>query len=389
MVRGTAQPAPTEVLLGVRLRELDHGAALPALGRAHADRLAADRGQPRREPLEVAGGRVDDQLPGRRVLGVVEVAQEPVHQLVGREVLHEVGAERLATDHAAPAQHQVHHARLQPVGRDAHRVQVVVVREQHLLGVRGALDVGERVAEPRGRLVLLRLRRGRHARGEIAREERGVPGEEPQDPLDVLVVGRVVHPPHAGRRAPAEIRQQARPAEAVVPGELRVAAGPDGEGRKEQVERVAQRVGAAEGAEVPDTAPAPPAVDGRPRPLLPEVDRQVGVALVVLQPDVVAGLVRLDQGVLEQERVHVAGGHRPVDVGCHLDELGRPFGEPERVPEVVGEARAQRARLPDVERGPGGVPEDVDTWPVGDRRRLRPVPHAPDRGTTLGRGPSA
>ena len=52
----------------------------------------------------------------------------------------------------------------------------------------------------------------------------------------------------------------------------------------------------------------------RPRPLVVDGQGQPRVALVVLQPDVEAGLELLDQVVLEEQGLGLGAHHHPLDV---------------------------------------------------------------------------
>ena len=90
--------------------------------------------------------------------------------------------------------------------------------------------------------------------------------------------------------------------------------------------------GVAVGAEVADALALASPHHGRPRPLVVEGDGQPRVALVVLQPDVVAGQVGLDERVLEDEGLDLAVDHHPLDVvglGHHLRRPGQRLARAE------------------------------------------------------------
>jgi hypothetical protein len=91
-----------------------------------------------------------------------------------------------------------------------------------------------------------------------------------------------------------------------------------------------------------------------------------GVRFVVLQADVVAGLVALDQVRLQQQRLSLRVRDRGVDSGGSLDHPADPLTARVR---VRGNAVAQVHRLPDVEDGPVGVLELVDARAGGEVRR--------------------
>jgi hypothetical protein len=89
-------------------------------------------------------------------------------------------------------------------------------------------------------------------------------------------------------------------------------------------------------------------------------DLQVGVALVVAKQDVVARLERLDQVVLEQQRLGLGAHHG----GLHARDLRDHVADARAAVallEVVGNALLQVARLAHVEHRARGVEVAVDT----------------------------
>ena len=103
-----------------------------------------------------------------------------------------------------------------------------------------------------------------------------------------------ISPTH-GPGALLDVEQQARPAEAGVMGELVLAARADRERAQQQVERLADRVGVAVGAEVAHALLLGAPHDHGPGPLFVERHREERVALVVDQADVEPRPVLLDQ----------------------------------------------------------------------------------------------
>ena len=134
--------------------------------------------------------------------------------------------------------------------------------------------------------------------------------EEVDQLRDELVVLLVVDRVDARRRALLDVRVQARPAESVVPVELGLRARPDRERAQQQVERLADGVRVRVRTEVADALALLAAQHHRARPLLVERDREVRVRLVVLQADVEAGPVLLDEVELEEERLDLVARPR-------------------------------------------------------------------------------
>ena len=124
----------------------------------------------------------------------------------------------------------------------------------------------------------------------------------------VLLLGDVAD---AGRPAALdEVVQARRPRR---PPRLRAVAGAVLEELAQQVERVAHALGVRERAEVRAPAPVPLAREVDPREVLVERDRDVGVRLVVAQPDVEARPVLLDEVLLGEQRLGLGLGDDEVD----------------------------------------------------------------------------
>src|SRR5690606_17875794 len=112
-------------------------------------------------------------------------------------------------------------------------------------------------------------------------------------------------------------------------------------------QRLAHRGHARIRAEVAPRDAARSAVQGQPRPRFLG-DQHAGIALVVAQQHVVARPPRLDQPVLQQQRLGLGAGDRDLharDLGQHGDRPRRLWGGAE----VGGDALFQRARLAHVE----------------------------------------
>ena len=158
-------------------------------------------------------------------------------------------------------------------------------------------------------------------------------------------------------------------------GELGVRARADREAADQQVQGRPDGAGVAVGTEVADALALAPPHHGRAGPLLVEGDGEPRVALVVLEADVVAGQVRLNERVLQDQGVDLAVDHHPLHVvglGHHLGRAGHELG---RVLPVVGQAVAQGLGLPHVEDPALGVVELVGARGVRDGAGRRPIVH--------------
>ena len=164
-------------------------------------------------------------------------------------------------------------------------------------------------------------------------------------PLAVLLLGDVAD---AGRPAALDVVVQAR--RAGAPPGLGPLAGAEEEDLAQQVERAAHALGARVGAEVRALAPVALAREVDAREVLVQRDRDVGVGLVVAQPDVEARLVLPDEVLLGEQRLRLGVHDDRLDV---LDLVGgRARAVQRRVREVGRDALAQRLRLADVDHPP-------------------------------------
>ncbi len=277
------------------------------------------------------------------------------------------------------------HRRFERVLVDAHHVEVLGPLGHDLLALARHPQRVEPVAQPRGALEVEVLGRLLHLGQEPALHVVGVAGQERHEVGHHGVVALVVHRPDARARAPLDVEQQAGLAQLGVPLELAVRAGAHLEGAQQKVEGVADGAHVRVGAEVAHLGPAPAPDHRRPRPLVGEGHRQRGVRLVVDQPDVEAGPVPLDEGVLEEDGLDLVGDLDPLDVVGHRHHLGRAGRQGGGVGEVVAQPAAQGLGLAHVQdpplarRGTGRSPECREWSPeaVACAHHYCAVPHRP------------
>ena len=251
--------------------------------------------------------------------------------------------------------------------RQSDGVVVLVPLAHHLLALDGLADRSQLVPQP-GRPLELQVRGRRpHLALEPFDDRLGVAVEEVGQLADERgVVGRadVVD---ARRRALLDVGVQAGPAEPPVPLELVVVAGADRERPQQEVERLPDGVGMGERPVVADAVALGAPHHHGPGPLLADGDGQVGVGLVVLQPDVEAGLVLLDEVELEEQRLDLVADQGPLHALGGGDHLPGPGQEQRRVDEIVVEAAAEALGLADVDDAAVPVLELVGPGSVRNR----------------------
>ena len=189
--------------------------------------------------------------------------------------------------------------------------------------------------------------------------------------------------PTHGRRALADVAEQARPADLSGPLEHPGRAGPGREDPQQQVEGLADGPGVRVGAEVADPLLLRAAHHLQPRELLVEGHGQAGIALVVAVLDVEPRVELLDPAVLQLQGLDLGADHRPLHGGRGGHHGLGPRVQVREVLEVRRESRPQAARLADVDDPAVRVAEPVDPRRLRDRPRRGTVRRRISHPTTL------
>ena len=315
----------------------------------------------------------DDHPAGDRRRGAVVLEQEGLGDLPRVAVL----THRLVLARQVEAlslrQHAVAHledlcVRVASLDRHGDQVRAAQRAAGHLLALHHRAHRVEPVAEERRPLEVLGLGGLLHLRLEVARDLLVAAGEEGDDPVDVSPVLLLVDVAHAGRLAAIDVVVET--GDPRAPAGLRSLAGPVLEELAEQVEGLANALGAGEGAEVGAIGPVALASEVDARKLLVEADADVRIGLVVPQPDVEPGAVALDEALLRKQRLGLVPGDQELDRVRPVDQLGRAAHARSAAPALAREVRrdplADRVRLADVEGLTRPVAENVDAGSVGE-----------------------
>ena len=159
------------------------------------------------------------------------------------------------------------------------------------------------------------------------------------------------------------MKVQAGPLRPDIPGEA-PGAGGQPQGREHRVQSLAGLIPAAKGAEVPGTVLGHLVDHGKAGILLPGQPHK-GIALVVLQQDVILGAVALDQGVFQHQGLKLTGdedGIEVVHLGHHLPGLGGVAGA---VLKILADPVLQLLGLAHINDLTGLVHHQVNAWRQG------------------------
>ena len=353
----------------VALGEVEDPALAAALGGADLDAAAAPLGQDLLEDRQLRAlreRRLDDDQRRDRERARVVLEDELLGDDRRRLLALVLEVERLAVGQHAVADLEDLRVGLGALDVDRHRVVGAGALVGDALALEQRADGLQAVAVERGALVVLLARVPVHAVLEIALDLLEAPAQERDhavDPLPVLLLGHVAD---AGRPAALDVVVEA--GGAGVAARLGALAAAQLEDLAQQVERAAHALGARVGAEVDAVAPVPLAREVDARELLVEADRDVGVRLVVAQPDVEARLVLLDEGLLGEQRLRLGGDHERLEV---VDLVGqRARAVERRICKMACNPLPERLRLAHVDDAPAGVAEQVDPGLVGEASSL-------------------
>ena len=234
------------------------------------------------------------------------------------------------------------------------------------------------VAQLRRLLELQLLGMREHARLQPLKQLLGLAAQQGLGALHIHRIGFGRHHAHAGGRTALDLEQQARP-RAV--GKHRVLAGAQAKHLLQQLDGFLHRPPVGVGAEVAVALVDGTAVVRHARKALPRCralaierchasDSEEGVALVVAEQDVVLRVLRLDEVVLQQQRLGLGahhGGLQARDFADHVADA-RP---PVVLAEIAAHALFQVACLAYVEQQAGGVEIAVNARQLRQGGHLR------------------
>ena len=246
-------------------------------------------------------------------------------------------------------------------------LRVVLLQRPDLLLV----DLGVLEIQPLGRLG---------HQGLVMADDLPAPARQDVDDLvDVVGILLLGNPADARGLAAADVEVQAGPELLLEDGlgrDVQVA-GAQGIGLAEEIHEVPGMHHAAVGAEIPvpmGLVDAPG--DEHPRELVPG-HANPGIGLGILQEDVVAGLVLLDEVVLQQQGVGLRIHHRVLRVGDLGNEDARLRRQPLRRHEVLRDPLVQVLRLPHIDDIPRSVIIPVDARGMRKEGYFLPYGHRP------------
>ena len=328
-----ADPLLLEGVVRVALGELGEMPLLAALRHEQVHRTLPPLLRERDECRRVRKRNGNDDLRGHRGRDRVVLPEERREHLGRCGALGSLEREMVAAHDRPVADAEDLHDRVALGDGRREDVEVVALVRVDLLAVEGPLDGLQPVAQLGRALESEGVRGDLHLATRIAGERLVAAFEEEDALLDRGAVLLLRGVPDAWRGASLEMKEEARTTArqrrrrdglppAVGVRDDRELAGAVRKELLQKVERLVDRLGVRERTEVPGGA-----VPERPRPedageILSEGHLHIGIGLVVLEPDVVAGMVLLDEVRLEEERLRDAAGE---DVLEPLGALDHPY----------------------------------------------------------------
>ena len=296
-------------------------------------------------------------LVGDEAAALVELGQQRGHHLVVVEAMVLEGIGLVAGELSLPHEYDLDLDE-PPFAVQSEDVLVRAPVGHHALLLQGLLHRPDAVAEPGGLLELQGVRPGAHPALQLPQQVGALAFDEEDRLPQVPRVFLRVHRQDARGRTALDLELEARP---IPVAEVVVGAASEEEVLLDDVQGVAHghrgSVGAEVAAAVPDDAPGgqhPGPSAGR------DLDAQI--ALVVLQADVVAGLVLLDQVVLEDQGFLLVAGHQGLDV-VRLAHEEHDVGPAVAAPHVGPDPGPQVLGLAHVDHLAGRIAHQIDARP--------------------------
>ena len=201
------------------------------------------------------------------------------------------------------------------------------------------------------------LRRLLHLRRQVGLDLFKPPLQQGDGLGDGLVVGGLQFVSPAIAVAFVHVEVQAGPLLADVPGEL-LSAGGQAQGSTQGIDDGLGVFPAGIGAEVPGPVLRHLACQGEPGiGLVGQAD--IGIALVVLEQDVIPGLVPLDEGALQHQGLELAVGDDHVEVVDLADHGPGLLGMGGGVLKILGDPIFQRLGFAHIDDGVLGILHDI------------------------------
>ena len=366
LLPGGPAPLPGQALHRIGVGHLHQAGLVPPLGLVELHLAAPLFAQGLAQGVGVGGQGVHRDDLGDLLVVQVIPGQELFPDLlqVGPVVEHELPLVGQAA--VAVAQHRG--ADRIRRARQGHHVHLQALVHHHLLAFGHLGDGGDLVPQQGGRLKLQPLAGLLHPLGQGLEDVLFAVADQVHRPPDGLVVLLAADAAAAHPHALADVGVEAGPALAQVLGEAPAAPGQ----QKGVLGALGHLPGGKAGGVGADVFGAVLLFLQGERQAGPGLPRHldVGVALVVLEQDVVFGGVGLDLAGLQHQRLELALADDDVKaegVGDHLGDLvvvGHPL------PEILADPGAQPLGLADINDLAAFVPDDIDPWQQGQHAGL-------------------
>ena len=141
------------------------------------------------------------------------------------------------------------------------------------------------------------------------------------------------------------------------------------EGRADGVDHLLRSASAAVGAEILCAVVLDAVRKRDPRICLAQVEPQIGIALVILQQDVVLGHIVLDERAFEHQRLELRGRADRLEMVDERDHAARLRIVGGRILKVLADAVLQFFRLADVDDRIARVLHQIDAGLIRQRQR--------------------
>ena len=193
--------------------------------------------------------------------------------------------------------------------------------------------------------------------------------EEPRRLLHAAAILRPIGAIGAAKAVTfADMVVEAGPLLANIPRES-AGAGRQLQRRRHGVERLPRLMSPTKGAEILRPILSGLADHGKAGIFLLPIQADEGIALIILQEDIIAGLMALDEGVFQDEGLKLRAHHNGVELLHLRHHEPRLFIVPRGGLEILAHAVAQLLRLAHIDDQSRLVHHEIDTWGQGQTLR--------------------
>ncbi|CAB4631485.1 unannotated protein [freshwater metagenome] len=281
----------------------------------------------------------------------------------------------LATHHTTAANKKHLNRCFEFIARQSNDIEVFVFLQNHLLPLNNFTNSAEAIAKSGSAFKLKFIARRLHLDFQSRNHFIGIAVEKTDEITNEFVILLSRDLPHTRTTALFNVKQQTRPPDFRMSGQLRVGTSPNRKRAKQLIKGLTNRPSRGVGPEVSSSLSLIAPHHRGTRPVIIDCDREERVTLVVTKVNVEPWLMLLDQAVLEHERFELVANLNPLHSFCRGHHLSGTGSQVDRILEIVRQTRAKTFGLTHIDDAAVDVFELIRAGLVGNRAGRRSLHH--------------